>query len=178
MTPTLLIIDVQRASLERPDFFDGKGLVARLNALAARVRESAGRVIFVQQTAGPPGTPWHPDSPEWALVPGLKVEPVDGRVRKPTSDAFGSPQLGALLGPPAASPLLIAGCDTEYCIDATLRSALARGYPVTVPSDGHSLPDRPHLKAPQIIAHHNAIWSTVGAHAGPVRVCPCAELPG
>lgn len=73
--------------------------------------------------------------------------------------------------------VIVTGCDTEFCIDSTVRSALSLGYRVTVPSDGHSLPDRSHLSAPQIIQHHNAIWSMPGAHAGPVTVREASDLP-
>jgi len=167
---------MQQASFDRPvPLFDADGLVQRINSLARRVRETSGRVIFVQ-FSGPPGTPYDPDQPGWKLVPGLEVESADLMLRKPASDAFQSTQLEAVLGPPAEGEIIVTGCDTEFCIDSTVRSALAHGYSVTVPEDGHSLTDRPHLTAEQIIAHHNAIWSTVGALAGPVTVIKCSEV--
>ena len=167
---------MQQASLDRPaPLFDAAGLVQRINQLAGRVRDASGRVIFVQYS-GPPGTPYHPDHAGWQLVAGLEAEPADLRLRKPASDAFQSTQLDAVLGAPGEDSLIVTGCDTEFCIDSTVRSALALGYDVTVPEDGHSLTDRPHLTAPQIIAHHNSIWATPGALAGRVTVGKCSEI--
>lgn len=93
-----------------------------------------------------------------------------------SSDAFQSTDLEAVLGAPSGCDVIVTGCDTEFCIDSTVRSALARGYRVTVPEDGHSLIDRAHLSAEQIIEHHNAIWSTPGALAGSLAVCKCSEI--
>jgi len=176
VSPTLLIIDLQQASCERPlPLFDVAGLVERLNALASRVRKASGRVIFVQYT-GPAGTPYDPDQAGWQLVSGLDVEPADIELLKPASDAFQGSDLETVLGPPDQTELIVTGCDTEFCVDSTVRSALALGYAVTVPADGHSLTDRPHLTAEQIIEHHNAIWSTPGALAGRVTVLECSEI--
>ena len=176
MTYSLLIIDMQQASLERATpLFDAVGLVQRINALARRVRLASGRVIVVRFT-GPAGSPYDPERDGWQLAPGLEIEEGDLQIRKPASDAFQSTDLEAVLSELKARDVIVTGCDTEFCIDSTVRSALARGYRVTVPSDGHSLVDRAHLSAEQIIEHHNAIWSTPGAFAGPVTVCQCSEI--
>lgn len=55
---------------------------------------------------------------------------------------------------------MITGAATDYCVDATARSALSHGLDVILVSDGHapaaeSDPDS-GLTAEQIIAHHNA----------------------
>jgi len=167
---------MQQASFDRPaPLFDAPGLVQRINSLARRVRRASGRVIVIQYS-GPVGTPYHPDHAGWQLVPELEVESGDLMLRKPASDAFQLTDLEAILGAPGESRVIVTGCDTEFCIDSTIRSALALGYDVTVPEDGHSVTDRPHLTAQQIIKHHNAIWSTAGALAGPVTVCMSSEI--
>ena len=76
----------------------------------------------------------------------------------------------------AIDRLIITGCATDYCVDTTVRSALARSYPTTVPSDGHTTSDRPHLPATKIIEHHNAIWSDFLAPRGPALICACSEV--
>jgi len=57
-----------------------------------------------------------------------------------------------------------------------VRSALARGFATVAPSDGHTVANRPHLSAEQIIEHHNAIWADFIAPGGPALVCACAEV--
>ena len=176
MTSALIIIDMQQGSFT-PDQprHDAAGLVGRLNALAERVRASEGLVIFIQHD-GPEDDPHHPGKPGWHLLPELAVLPADQIVRKTACDAFLYSELEGLLTDCEIDHVIITGCATDYCVDTTVRSALARSYATSVPSDGHTTLDRSHLSAEQIIAHHNAIWSDFLAPGGPARVCPCAEV--
>ena len=176
MSDALIIIDLQEGPFGGgPAKHDAAGLVRRLNALAGAVRTSGGTVIYVQHD-GPPGCDHHPDHPGWQLIPALDVQPGDAFVRKTSCDSFLGTALEDVLTARGATRLIITGWATDYCVDTTVRSALARGYPTTVPSDGHTAANRPHLAAEKIIEHHNAIWADFIAPAGPARVCPCAEV--
>ena len=168
---TLTIPNIRRAIEGR----DAAGLVGRLNQLAQAVRRQNGVVIFVQHD-GPEGDPHHPDLPGWRLLEDLDARPTDTVIRKKSCDAFLGTSLDAFLQARAIDRLFITGCATDYCVDTTVRSALARGYPTIVPSDGHTTSDRPHLPAAKIIEHHNAIWSDFLAPRGPALICPCSAV--
>jgi nicotinamidase-related amidase len=172
----LILIDLQCASF-RDKRHDAEGLVVRLNGLAARVRAAGGPVIFVQHD-GPSGDPHHPDQPGWGLLPELHVAGGDLKIRKTSCDAFLGTSLESVLDAASIRDLIITGCATDYCVDTTVRSALAKGYRTSVPKDGHTTADRPHLSALQIIEHHNAIWSDFLSPAGPATICACEDLPG
>jgi nicotinamidase-related amidase len=177
MKTALVIIDLQQGSFT-PDIprYDPGGLVTRLNSLADAVRARDGSVIFVQHD-GPPGDPHHPDLPGWRLLPDLQVRTGDLTVRKTACDAFLGTTLDATLRSLSVDQLVVTGCATDYCVDTTVRSALARGYATIVPMDGHTTSDRPHLSARKIIEHHNAIWADFIAPAGPAMLCRCADVP-
>ena len=176
MTHALLIIDMQQGPFGgEPPWHDVAGLVGRLNRLADGVRTTGGAVIFIQHD-GPPGDPHHPDLPGWKLLDALEVGPADAVIRKKSCDAFLDTDLEEFLRTRSIDRLIVTGCATDYCVDTTVRSALARGYPTTVPSDGHTTSDRPHLAATKIIEHHNAIWSDFLAPRGPALVCPCSDV--
>lgn len=173
----LVVIDLQQGSFgPATPRHDGAGLVARLNRLADRVRSSGGLVVFVQHD-GPKGDPHHPDLPGWRLLPDLETRGSDNFVRKRSCDAFLETRLDALLRERAVGRLIVTGCATDYCVDTTVRSALARGYPTIVPADGHTTSDRAHLSAAKIIEHHNAIWADFLSPAGPATICRCADVP-
>ena len=176
MTDALIVIDMQQGSFgpETPRH-DAAGLVARLNRLARQIRTDGGAVIFIQHD-GSPGDPHHPDEPGWRLLPTLEIKPDDTVVHKTSCDAFLHTALEQVLRETGIDRLIITGCATDYCVDTTVRSALGRGWPTIVPSDGHTTADRPHLSAAQIIAHHNAIWADFLAPKGPARVCLCTEV--
>ena len=50
--------------------------------------------------------------------------------------------------------MYVTGLQTEFCVDASCRSALNHGYDVTLISDAHTTGDAV-LKASDTIAHHN-----------------------
>jgi len=176
MTDALIVIDMQQGSFgPSTPRHDAAALIERLNRLARTVRADGGAVIFVQHD-GPPGDPHHPSEAGWHIVPGLDVRPDDTMIRKTSCDAFLGTTLDGVLSETGIDRLIITGCATDYCVDTTVRSALARGWPTIVPSDGHTTVDRPHLSATQIIAHHNAIWADFLAPKGPARICLCEEV--
>lgn len=176
MKRALVIIDMQRAlfTSDSPKY-DAVNLIDRLNRLASRIRASGGVVIFVQHE-GPQGDPFDPQSPGWGLLPDLVVEDRDIVVRKKSCDAFLNTTLADVLQDQEAEQLVITGCATDYCVDTTVRSALARGYRTIVPADGHTTANRPHMSAEKIIVHHNAIWSDFIAPAGPATISRCADI--
>lgn len=176
MPTALIVIDMQQGSFspETPRY-DAEGLVRRINALAARIRDAQGMVVFVQHD-GPEGDPHHPDSPGWHLLPELEVQDGDCFVRKTACDSFLSTDLEKRLRAASIQHLVVTGCATEYCVDTTVRSALARGFRTSVPADGHTTAERAHLSAPAIIAHHNATWADFISPAGPAEVRPAAHL--
>ena len=177
MKTALVIIDLQEGSFTpRSARHDTSGLVERLNGLADAVRSAGGSVIFVQHD-GPVGDPHHPDQPGWQLLPELDVREGDLFVRKTACNSFLGTSLEATLESRSIERLIVTGCATDYCVDTTVRSALARGYATIVPKDGHTTADRPHLSARQIIEHHNAIWADFIAPGGPALVCACADVP-
>jgi nicotinamidase-related amidase len=173
----LVIIDMQQGSFtDATPRHDSVGLTKRINALSNVVRAAGGAVIFVQHD-GPNGDLHHPDSPGWRLLPSLHVGTNDLIVRKTACDSFLGTSLQSLLDQRGIERLVVTGCATDFCVDTTVRSALARSYATVVPSDGHTTVNRPHLSAVKIIEHHNAIWADFIAPGGPAVVCPCAEVP-
>jgi nicotinamidase-related amidase len=172
----LVIIDMQQGSFTpATPRHDADGLVRRLNRLADVVRGANGRVVFVQHD-GPPGDPHHPDLAGWQLLPNLNVCEDDVSIGKRFCDAFLGTGLADFVKAQAIDRLIITGCATDYCVDTTVRSALARGHATIVPSDGHTTSNRPHLPAEKIIEHHNAIWADFIAPNGPAIVRPCTDL--
>lgn len=176
MKQALLIIDMQQGSFttETPRH-DAVALVIRLNRLAEVVRRRGGDVVYIQHD-GPEGDPHHPSLPGWRLLRELDAQVTDTVIRKRSCDSFLETGLEDFLKQRGIEQLIVTGCATDYCVDTTVRSALARRYPTIVPSDGHTTSDRPHLPAVKIIEHHNAIWADFIAPSGPAVIRRCADV--
>jgi nicotinamidase-related amidase len=173
MKRALIMIDMQQGSFtEASPRYDTENLIRRLNDVAERIRSAGNLVIFIQHE-GPESDEHYPGAPGWHLLSDLKLQKGDLIVRKKSCDAFLNTDLETVLNENSIGQLVITGCATDYCVDTTVRSALARGYSTIVPADGHTTADRPHLSAEKIIEHHNAIWTDFIAPAGPAIISRC-----
>lgn len=170
----LLVVDVQAGLFSTPRF-DADNLIERLNEIAERFRSRRAPVIFVQH-CGPEGDPLHPSQPGHALHRDLLVKEGDMHVTKESCDAFLNTNLASLLVENNVDEVIVTGFATEFCVDTTIRSALAHGYKTIVPEDGHSTADRAHLSAEKVIEHHNETWRWLISPAGPAHIVRCSDI--
>ncbi len=153
----LLVVDMQVGCLAgRPPRYQERETITRINALARGMRP-LGPIIFIQHTDADAG--FARGSADWQLSPSLDRGQQDQIIEKTACDSFLETSLAAILKAQGVTELVIVGCATDFCVDTTVRAAASQGFQVTVPSDGHTTRDRPHLSAEQIIAHHNYMWA-------------------
>ena len=65
---------------------------------------------------------------------------------------------------------------TDFCVAATVQSALTRDYTITVVEEGHTTGERPHLTAKQVIDHYNWVWQHMTPTRGQVHVKKFAQI--
>ena len=176
MTIALLVIDMQVGLFvaDTPRY-DADGIVARINMLAAAVREAGGAVVFIQHD-GPSGDTFEPGSEGWRLLPSLDRRVGDPVVHKRACDAFYETDLAETLRTRGATRLLVTGCATDFCVDTTIRAAASRDYEVVVVEDGHTTADRPHVDALSVMRHHNWVWQNLIHPRRPIEVIPARDL--
>ncbi|MFC9616885.1 MULTISPECIES: isochorismatase family protein [unclassified Streptomyces] len=139
----LIVVDVQSA------FVSGEGavpdavrLVERTTDLIARAR-SGGALVVHLQNDGPPGAEDEPHTPGWELHHHVEQGPTEVVIRKPKDDGFDGTALGGLLAGAGVERLAVCGVMSEMCVQATARTALARGYRVVLPYDAHATQNVP-----------------------------------
>ena len=170
----LIIVDMQVGLLSGAPKYDLAGVTDRINHLSAMVRGNAGKVVWIRH-CGAPGSEFEPNTPGWVFLPELLREPADVVVEKTLNDPFAGTNLQRVLDNLAPDRVLVTGWATDFCVDATVRSAVAHDYHVVAVSDAHTLSDRPHLDAPTVIRHHNWIWSDLITNRS-VTVAPTQNL--
>ena len=159
----LLIVDMQAGLLAGAPKHDLTAVLSRIDKLARQVRERDGVVFFIQH-AGPKGDVFEPRTPGWELLGELNRDPTDRVVSKTLNDPFFDTELAATLAGLPVERILVTGWATDFCVDATVRSAAARGYQVVAVADGHTVSDRPHMSAALVITHHHWVWTNLIAH--------------
>lgn len=155
----LVVIDTQLGMFETPGVPpvpNGERLLHNIENLIRRAREAGATIIHVQHTDGP-GQPLERGTDGWRIHP--RVAPADGEpvVEKETPDSFLGTTLLEELESRGIGRLILAGMQTEYCVDTTCRRAFSLGYGVTLAADAHGTWDEGGLSAAQIVAHHNEV---------------------
>jgi nicotinamidase-related amidase len=154
----LVIIDVQLGMFDESNpVYKGDELLDTIKRLIERARGADIPIVFIQHDGGNENSPIHPDKPGWSIHPAIHPEKNDVILRKRHPDAFQETRLQEELEKAGIQKLVIAGIQTDYCVDTTCRRAYSLGYDVTLVEDGHSTWDTEILKAAQIIAHHNYV---------------------
>jgi nicotinamidase-related amidase len=174
-TTALLIIDVQVGIIEGFSAYRGGDVLDQINVLRAKARASDVPIIYVQHDGGV-GDPLEVNSEGWAIHPEIKPDKEDLIIRKRASDSFFETTLESELKARGIERLVIAGCQTEYCVDTTTRRAVTMGYDVTLVSDAHTTMDTNVLSAAQIIEHHNLLLNGFDAGSHAVTVKPADEV--
>ena len=170
----LLVVDMQHGLLEGAPKYDLNAVVSRIGEIASHVRRRGGIVIFIQHH-GPAGDLFEPNAPGWELLHEVRRRPEDLVVSKSLNDPFHETGLDTTLAGFPISRILVSGWATDLCVDATVRSAASRGYRVVAVADAHTVSDRPHLSAEQVIVHHHWVWTNlIATHT--VRVVRGTEL--
>ena len=154
-TIALILIDAQVNMFEPDPVYNGPVVLARLVELAGRARAAGAPVVFVRNNGGP-DDPDAPQTPGWPIHPALAPAAGEAIIDKHTPDAFHQTELAGILAERGIGQVMLAGMQTEYCVDTTTRRARSLGYDVVLAADAHSTYSGT-LSAEQVIAHHNDV---------------------
>ncbi|WP_303315630.1 isochorismatase family protein [Flavivirga abyssicola] len=166
----LLVIDMQKGSFtpETPRH-DTIGVVNKINSLADKFRAS-GHLVFYIQHDGTKHNDFIPNTEAWEILSELQVSKNDILISKYANDVFYNSNLKSELEAHNINELYITGCATDFCVEATIHSALAKDYNITVVKDAHTTGHRPHLSAEQVIEHYNWVWQNMIPTKGAIKV--------
>lgn len=160
----LIVVDVQSAFVTGPRAVPAAALLLdRTSELLARAR-AAGALVVHLQNDGPAGADDEPHTPGWELHHQVEAGPTEVVIRKPKDDGFEGTELSGLLVRAGVRGIAICGVMSEMCVQATARTALARGYRVVLPYDAHATQDVPAApgiseKVPAATVSRVAAWA-------------------
>ncbi len=134
--------------------FGAQHLLEMIQSLLYEVRASNIQVVYIQNNGGE-GDPDQPHTPGWYIHPALAPQKRDLVLQKISPDAFHKTTLHQELKSLGIRHLIVAGMQSELCIEATCRKAVELGYQVTLVGDAHSTFDSGSAPAEQVIAQTN-----------------------
>ncbi len=174
MTTALLVIDVQVGVVAGAA--DRDGVIARINGLIAKARDTNTPLIFVQH---------HDDylvrgSDVWQLVPELDYRTSDRLVEKTYRDAFAETTLLHELRLDDVTNVMVTGAQSDYCVTTVSHSALVHSFDVTLVTDAHTTCDAPLpssvMPGAQIVEYVNDHFASLSYPGQVVRTVTSAEV--
>lgn len=174
MKSALLIIDFQNAIFTTPVAYQGDAVLERIRQLIEKARASSIDVIYVQHEQA--GTVWAAGGKTWEFPAAIAPQPQDYVSSKSVCDAFSNTALEHHLVEQGITRVVICGYATEFCIDTNVRRCVSLGLQTVVVQDAHTTRNRPVLEAPQIIAHHNWVWSEFASPGTALQLCAAADV--
>ena len=131
MNSALLVIDVQIGVIEEGAWNFDK-VLQNILSLATTARLANAPVIYIHDRRVDPNPQLHPD---------LDIRETDLKLEKGECDSFIDTSLKAELGKLGVTRVVICGLQTDACVEATTKGALAAGYEVVLVSDAHTTAD-------------------------------------
>jgi nicotinamidase-related amidase len=171
----LLVIDMQNGSFtkETPRH-NTVNVVSHINQLSDFFRSNNDIVIFIQHD-GSLNSDFMPGTKEWRILRDLKQHSSDQYISKTANDCFYKSSLQDVLLSKNINELVITGCATDFCVDATIKSAFTKDYNITVIKDAHTTADREDITADKLINHYNWVWNNMlPLAAGSLTAITCA----
>ena len=154
---------------------DTLNVIDRINTLSNYFRTNNHKVIFIQHD-GTKENCFLPGEGDWEILPELTKHFSDIIISKIANDAFYNTDLQAILTKCNVTELFVTGCATDFCIDATIKSAVSKDYCIKVIQDGHTTADRPHLTALAVINHYNWLWANMTPTTFKIEVIKTYDL--
>ncbi|KOR76093.1 cysteine hydrolase family protein [Paenibacillus solani] len=149
----LLVIDVQNDMFDEENpVYEGERLLYNLKQLIAKARNGRIPVFYIQHNdeglkEGTEG---------WKINSEIAPAMSDTIIQKTRPDSFYNTTLAEELKRQDIEHVILAGIQSEICVDTTCRRASSLGYDITLVSDAHSTWSNSVLTAQQIIDHVNA----------------------
>ena len=153
----LLAIDLQRGILVE-DLYNYEEFVANMKKLLSEARARGVEVIYVQHDAGE-GSGFTKGDWDYEIYDELAPLPGEKVFVKTVNSCFSNKELCKYLEDKGEETVIIAGLQTNYCIDASIKSAFDRDYGVIVPEGCNTTFDNDYMDGETTYRYYNEdIW--------------------
>ena len=156
----LLVIDTQKALVDEA-LYAYDTFVESTVRLVKAARENGVEVVFVRHDAGP-GSGLSVGDEGFEIFEPLRPEPGEKVFDKTINSCFGNKDFKAYMEQQEDKRLMIVGLQTNYCVDATVKSAFERGFDVMIPEGTNSTFDNNFMSAETTVRYYNEdVWEEI-----------------
>ena len=153
----LLVVDMQKCLVDE-ELYAYDTFIDRTARLIGAARKNRVEVIFVQHDAGP-GSGLTAGDSGFEIADQVAPEKGEKVFVKTINSCFGNKDFKAYMEQQEDKRLMIIGLQTNWCIDATVKSAFERGYQVIIPEGTNSTFDNDYMTKEITYRYYNEeIW--------------------
>ncbi len=159
MTNTvLLVVDVQNTLIENHPYNERK-VLENIKTLIASARKNNIEVVYVRHDDGV-GTAFEKNTPSWEIYNEIKPTDDETIFDKKYNSAFHKTGLEIYLDSKGIENIILVGLQTEYCIDATCKSAYDLNYNIIIPEETNTTFGNEFLNGENLYKFYNyKIWN-------------------
>ena len=153
----LLVIDMQKGIVDE-ELYAFDTFIDRTVRLIDAARKNNTEVIFVQHDAGEDSGLSVGDE-DFEIIDRIRPKQGEKVYVKTINSCFGNSDFKAYMKQQGDKRLMIVGLQTNYCIDATVKSAFERGYEVIIPEGTNSTFDNDYMTGETAVRYYNEdVW--------------------
>lgn len=154
----LLVVDVQNALIKKHPYYERR-VIENIKKLILTARDNNKEVIYVRHDDGK-GTDLEKGTEGWQIYNDIAPDSSEVIVEKEYNSAFHKTGLREYLEDKKIDTIILVGLQTEYCIDATLKSAFDYGYNIIIPKETNTTFDNEYLSGEKLYEFYNyKIWN-------------------
>lgn len=154
----LLVVDVQTA-LIKEHLYNEEKVIENIKRLISIARDSNKEVLYVRHDDGI-GEELEYGTDGWQIYNEIVPNKDEKVFEKKYNSAFFNTGLKEYLETKKIDTIILTGLQTEYCIDATLKSAFDNGYNVIIPEQTNTTFDNEYLPGEKLYEFYNyKIWN-------------------
>lgn len=161
----LLVIDIQKGITDSR-LYNFEAFIENTTKIIKAARNNQTEVIYFRHDDGP-GTGFSAGDEDFEIAG--QVTPVNGEkiFVKDINSCFGNKEFADYIKD--EDTLMIVGLQTDFCIDATVKSAFERGYKVIIPQGANSTFDNEYMTGEVTYKYYNdMMW--------PERFAACVSV--
>lgn len=154
----LLVVDVQN-TLINANPYNEQRVIENVKKLILNARDNKKEVLYVRHDDGK-GTELESGTYGWQIYDEIAPNSTELIFEKQYNSAFYKTNLKEYLDSKDIDTIILVGLQTEYCIDATCKSAFDHGYKIIIPEETNTTFDNDYLSGEKLYEFYNyKIWN-------------------
>ncbi|MBO4915412.1 MAG: isochorismatase family protein [Oscillospiraceae bacterium] len=153
----LLVMDIQKG-IANDSLYAFERFRKNTLALVEAARKNNVEIIHVQHDDGP-GSGFTEGDEDFEIADYIAPRESEKRFVKTRGSCFSNPEFADYVESLNDKHLMIIGLMTNYCVDATVRAAVERGFFIVIPEGANSTDDNDYMDAETTCRYYNElIW--------------------